>query len=631
MLYVLESLLPLILYVSSLKRVADLTYRSRQTKQLQLQIANCGWKEAADLRQHDASEAFTFLTETLALPLLTLKMDIFHTGKEDLKDDHKFINERLLELAIPDEPSDNRTITLEECLEMFFNNKIEVKRYLDSLERRNTVNSTRSRASLSSTKGSALHVEIAEVGDSQPSSPAPISAQENSFTPTSPQSSAPRRRAPSIIQEHYINEKYGSPLGEDEKTQPRVRKEVMMPAWQFFSLIRKCSSFVYIKILINHLLAWYTNKRPSNDAQVANHFSTTRPILGICLKRYGMNYNGRTFKRRTRIDIPLDIGLPHFISDDDMSDDGPAFGNFKLSLQSVVCHQGISVEAGHYISFVRSPDSKNQGKDQWMRFDDLAKERVVNVSIEDSLKRESPYLLFYQVTPIEGESNIVNDESLSSGDVPPSYAESNPSKGSKPDLSFDSDLSIGFLTGDENPAQRLSFETSISEDGNRGRPSTRNATRESVLFPNSYHNKVSSAPAIDVTSVENSRNTLTLNPRANLAALTDEGNTLIPSRQGSKRVIGSSKGRPNSSSGDNRLSASLSRLANRMSRDRLTTLSAGGDQQAEVPQSTTSLPLEAGTVSERARKEARYRVAGATKDHNLLTNSKKPDRECIMM
>ena len=212
--------------------------KSQQTKQLQLQIAKCGWQEAAHLCQHDASEAFTFLTETLALPLLTLKMDIFHTGKEDMKDDHKFINERLLELAIPDEPSDGHTITLEECLEMFFNNKIEVKRYMDSLERRNTLTSARSRASVSSTKGNALHVEVAEVEDSQPFSPAPGSAQTNPFSPTSHQSNVPRRRAPSIIQEHYINEKYGSPLGEDEKSQPRVRKEVMMPAWQFFSLIR---------------------------------------------------------------------------------------------------------------------------------------------------------------------------------------------------------------------------------------------------------------------------------------------------------------------------------------------------------------------------------------------------------
>ena len=153
-------------------------------------------------------------------------MDIFHTGKEDKNDDHKFINERLLELAIPEEPSDGRSITLEECLELFFNNKIEVKRYLETLERRNTLNSIRSKGSVSSTKAYASHVEVAEESDSKPSSPVrPVMS---------------RHRAPSIIQDHYINEKHGLLKGEDDgKGQPRTRKEVMMPAWQFFSLIRK--------------------------------------------------------------------------------------------------------------------------------------------------------------------------------------------------------------------------------------------------------------------------------------------------------------------------------------------------------------------------------------------------------
>ena len=86
-------------------------------------MADCGWSDAANLHQQDASEAFTFITEKLELPLLTLKMDIYHTGKEDLTDDHKFINERLLEVAIP-EAVEGQTITLEDCLESYFNNRI---------------------------------------------------------------------------------------------------------------------------------------------------------------------------------------------------------------------------------------------------------------------------------------------------------------------------------------------------------------------------------------------------------------------------------------------------------------------------------------------------------------------------
>lgn len=186
-------------------------------------------------------------------------MDIFHTGKEDLSDDHKFINERLLELAIPDEPPDGHVITLEECLELYFNNKIEVKRYLDQLERRNTVSSVRSHRSVDSSKAHASHVEIAEVGDmSQPSSPMTPQPQP-AFPISSPRPPFQRRRAPSIIQEHHIDEKKElrdiSPAidEKDEHVPPngRIRKEVLMPAWQFFSLI-----------------PWYTDSIPSNGMQL---------------------------------------------------------------------------------------------------------------------------------------------------------------------------------------------------------------------------------------------------------------------------------------------------------------------------------------------------------------------------
>ena len=73
-------------------------------------------------------------------------------------------------------------------------------------------------------------------------------------------------------------------------------------------------------------------------------------MLGICLKRYGVANDGKAFRLDTKIDIPLDIGLPNF-----ESDDGALFGNFKLSLQSVVCHRGTSVDSGHYVTLVRGP------------------------------------------------------------------------------------------------------------------------------------------------------------------------------------------------------------------------------------------------------------------------------------
>ena len=196
--------------------------------------------------QQDASEAFTFITGKLELPLLTLKMDIYHTGKEDAADDHKFVNERLLEVAIPSEREDGRAITLEDCLETYFNNRIEVKRHL---QRRNTAQSIRS---VDTDKGQTIHTEAVEVSSGPNSSI--VSTPTTSLAPISPIRPVDgRRRADSIFSERYVESKEFSEkkLLEEMSNysgngRPRggslLRKEVMMPAWQFFSLIRECRS-----------------------------------------------------------------------------------------------------------------------------------------------------------------------------------------------------------------------------------------------------------------------------------------------------------------------------------------------------------------------------------------------------
>lgn len=199
------------------------------------------------MRQQDASEAFTFITEKLELPLLTLKMDIYHTGKEDVSDDHKFINERLLEVAIPPEPADGHVLTLEDCLEAYFNNRIEVKRYL---ERRNTVSSSRSVDSLSISKGFSAHVEEVEttpaLSPAQSASPVPEKASPWSTSSGAADSLGPRKlgRRDSIVRERFIPDTSDEQTGGADSPKSRrgvLRKEVMMPAWQFFSLIRRFS------------------------------------------------------------------------------------------------------------------------------------------------------------------------------------------------------------------------------------------------------------------------------------------------------------------------------------------------------------------------------------------------------
>jgi len=148
------------------------------------------------------------------------------------------------------------------------------------------------------------------------------------------------------------------------------------------------------------IIAWYTNSTPTDDAQLAAHFSSKRPILGMCLKRYSFTPNGTATRLNTYIDIPTEIGLPQFIQDDSQDAEAPMHVNFKLSLQAIVCHRGNSVSSGHYISIVRGT-SPSVAPKHWLRFDDLASERVTLTDIDTALKTESPYLLFYQILSIE--------------------------------------------------------------------------------------------------------------------------------------------------------------------------------------------------------------------------------------
>jgi hypothetical protein len=204
--------------------------------------------------QQDASEAFTFITGALELPLLTLKMDIYHTGREDKEDDHKFVNERLLEVAIPEQQGDH-VITLEDCLETYFNNRIEVKRYL---QRQNTMASTKSKdepwVDKDPEKTETIHIESIEL--SGPESPLVASPTALDLAtpeaPTRPHLDG-RRRADSIFSKRYasktpetfdekkhIQEMLDKSSGGRPRSSSLLRKEILMPAWQFFSLIREC-------------------------------------------------------------------------------------------------------------------------------------------------------------------------------------------------------------------------------------------------------------------------------------------------------------------------------------------------------------------------------------------------------
>jgi hypothetical protein len=474
-------------------------------KELQEALASCGWADAAQLKQQDPSEAFTFITDQLQLPLLTLKMDLYHTGKDDPTDDHKFINERLLEVAVLEKPREGKSvITLEDCLEEYFNNRIEVMRFLEN-QRQNTAKTGGTIDSNSAgdfEKEGGLHIEVLEVAGT-PLLQSPISDETMVFPKVSnPILSKLRPGAGRRRQDSIFSQKRTELIGVDPSasqtptadsksgSKSAKRTEVLMPAWQFFKL-----------------LPWYTENIPTSDAQVAAHFASKRPVLGICLKRYSYTTSGQAVKLDTFIDIPLEIQVPNFLSDEQLQDDidpesGPVGGKFRLLLQSVVCHRGNSVHSGHYIALCRgtptpeqrerhqqspsrsgstsSTDDYEEPEDPWLRFDDLAKERVAFVDIQEALKKETPYLLFYQVQPVGEDGKEIHDL--------PSYAEA--TSRTQSDVGLPAEL-------EKSDWDELALRpsTDLNEDDGTAQAST--AKRSSSVFLDDTEPKVGVPPSPD--------------------------------------------------------------------------------------------------------------------------------------
>ncbi|KAI0379885.1 cysteine proteinase [Hypomontagnella monticulosa] len=415
------------------------------TEHIQDALAACGWKDAQLLEQQDTSEAFAFITETLQLPLLTLQVDLFHQGKND-DADHKVVYERLLNLAVPPD-NGGKGIRLEDCLEEYFNSQVDVLR--DSLDEKmagerldlklkpqspdassdlkstiRVVSDEDQQESTAPEDENTPHLErrwtiapASRFPDLQPNSEVEASGSQ-------PAAMRPHRsRTESIIQRVVLDgqdkpsESDAASLFQRAKRTASVVKAVTIPAWQFFRLI-----------------PWHSpaNKEPESDLEVARHFNQ-RPVVGICLKRYMMDDKGNMKRQNTYIDIPDSLRLPHFIVDERHVEENGLAAEYKLVLQSVVCHRGDSLHSGHYVSFCRvAPklltDNRRHDSDpppdyeeaQWVKFDDLALENRVTLvdDIKQSLKEEMPYLLFYQIVPIV---DVAPSSTEGTDAEPPSY------------------------------------------------------------------------------------------------------------------------------------------------------------------------------------------------------------------
>lgn len=176
-------------------------------------------------------------------------MDLFHQGKGDV-DDHKVVHERCLNLPVPPD-TEGKGIKLEDCMEAYFNNKVDVLR--DSLEEKKSADKFATLSPQSTIH--VVHEDEAEASQESTENPqlqrrwttqGPIVQSPVSAPDSDP---GPRARSTSIIQRIVVNEKAttGSPpdpetrslLQRAKRTGSSVVKAITIPAWQFYRLIRE--------------------------------------------------------------------------------------------------------------------------------------------------------------------------------------------------------------------------------------------------------------------------------------------------------------------------------------------------------------------------------------------------------
>ncbi|KAF3770929.1 cysteine proteinase [Cryphonectria parasitica EP155] len=625
------------------------------TQLIQDALAACGWKDAQLLEQQDTSEAFAFITETLQLPLLTLQVDLFHQGKGD-KDDHKVVYERLLNLAVPVDP-EGKGVKLEDCLEDYFNTRVDVSRVGVEEKLDRPILTPQSTIRLVK-MDPGEEAEIVDQVDGEPlqrrwTVVEPTEPADGPST-SDPERPAVRHRSTSIIQRIVLDadgkateSDAASLLQKAKRKGSTVVKAVTIPAWQFFRLI-----------------PWHAvpNTEPKTDGEILMHFNQ-RPVVGICLKRYLVTEDGRAKRQNTFIDIPDSLRLPRFMVADDakVEEDTSLSTEYKLVLQSVVCHRGDSVHSGHYISFARvNPklltDNRRHDNDpppdyedaQWVKFDDLALEnRVSNVDdIKASLKNEMPYLLFYQIVPMVDVTNI---SVTGSETEPPSYddstlnaAVSNASDSERPGLSRAAsgyfDMSTLSSTG---PSIRFSSELE--------RP-----PRLSL----SVEDDVAQAPALLSPNASRRGSVAVSEPiLGNLAITPETGSSPVVtpieettaqrlSRAAAKFTKSGTRSRPTSQAGESRISITMSRLSLKSkSKEPLREAweSVEGDEEtpvAVVVPERLSIDGEEKKDKEHhhhhhlhgKKKRAKSKSRSGDKDtEKVKRKGEVPDRECIVM
>jgi hypothetical protein len=400
-----------------------------------------------------------------------------------------------------------------------------------------------------------------------------------------------------------------------------------------------------------------------------------RPVVGICLKRYAMTETGLPKRHNTFIDIPDSLRLPRFMladgsvdeSTEGLEDQNELNADYKLVLQSVICHRGESVQSGHYIAFARvAPmiltDNRRHELDpppdyeeaQWVMFDDLHIEQRVSYvdDIKESLKAEMPYLLFYQVVPMVDVASASADASVPN---PPSYDDfkvsielSTPSPGDaletprRPDGYFgDSAIAVAQQSSSSKPPSiRLSLEQE------RPRRSMEGTTYHSYAGSTLADSRRQSLAFTDSAAATPAATPPTHSP---VISPSDETTASRLSRAASRFAARGNRSRPPSQSGDGRdgrISMTMSRMAGLMMRP-------SKEPLADPSGLNISTSNQTGRASSELSREAEAESPIEAKDvhqplpHNGLKHAQKngktkekigraktgdqPERECTVM
>lgn len=351
-----------------------------------------------------------------------------------------------------------------------------------------------------------------------------------------------------------------------------------------------------------------------------------------------MTESGQPQRHNTFIDIPDSLRLPHFMLANgpnlETTDSNGLSTEYKLVLQSVVCHRGDSLQSGHYITFARvAPklliDNRRHNFDpppdyeeaQWVLFDDLEETRVTYVdNFKDALKAEMPYLLFYQVVPMV-EVACPSTDGTATG--PPSYQESKQSMELQSVSVAPTEGSLS--TQSKPPSIRLSFE---------------NEPLPLKPFPesSSYTTFGGSNPSSSRRQSVAVNDSIPATPEGHSPVILPSDDTTPSrlSRAASRFTLGRSS-RPTSQSGEGRLSLSMGRFSGlrKVSKDPVpdqsdsATASIGiASNEAASTQTLETQVDQAKSTAKNGKSKEKDRSKDKTKQKQA---GAQPERECIVM